>query len=69
MGCHGMDAKGMQAIGAPKLAGQSDWYLLSQLKKLKDGTRGSLMMKPIASGLDESAMRNIAAYLSSLSGK
>jgi cytochrome c553 len=65
-GCHGADAKGMQAMGAPALAGQSDWYLFSQLKNTKTGLRSIPMMQGFVAGLDETAMRNIAAYLHSL---
>lgn len=76
MGCHGAEAKGTQAMGAPALAGQSDWYLLTQLKNFKSGIRGTnptdaggAMMRPMAMGLDDAAMHNIAAYLGSLPAK
>jgi len=73
MACHGPDAKGTQAMGAAALAGQSDWYLFTQLKNFKSGIRGTdptdaggAMMRPMAMGLDEASMRDIAAYLGSL---
>jgi cytochrome c553 len=65
-GCHGADAKGMEAIGAPALAGQSDWYLLSKLEDVKSGVRSVPMMRGFTSALDETTMRNLAAYLHSL---
>lgn len=38
--CHGADAGGNEAMGAPALAGQNDWYLVTQLKNFKAGYRG-----------------------------
>lgn len=68
MGCHGPDAKGVQAIGGPGLAGQSDWYLLTQLKNFKAGIRPGPLMQPMVAAMDEDTMRNLAAYLGSLPG-
>jgi cytochrome c553 len=65
-GCHGAKAEGMQAMGAPALAGQSDWYLLTQLHNIKAGVRSVPMMMGFVAALDEASMRNIAAYLHSL---
>jgi cbb3-type cytochrome c oxidase subunit III len=65
-GCHGADAKGMQAMGAAALAGQSDWYLFTQLHNIKSGVRSVPMMQGFVAGLDEASMRNLAAYLHSL---
>src|SRR5262249_16135163 len=38
--CHGADGMGNQQTNGPKLAGQSDWYLLAQLIKFKGAVRG-----------------------------
>jgi cytochrome c oxidase subunit 2 len=73
--CHGPDAKGMQALSAPPLTQQADWYLLSQLKKFKTGMRGAhpqdvtgSQMRAMSSTLqDTTAMRNVVAYIKSLS--
>jgi cbb3-type cytochrome c oxidase subunit III len=65
-GCHGMQAQGMQAMKAPALAGQSDWYLFTQLQNIKAGIRSVPMMMGFVAALDEASMRNIAAYLHSL---
>ncbi|CAK0767340.1 C-type cytochrome [Gammaproteobacteria bacterium] len=75
--CHGADAKGNQQMGAPTLAGQDDWYLIAQLKNFKSGIRGSdsardplaASMRPMAATLDDQAMKDVAAYLRSLSRK
>jgi cytochrome c oxidase subunit II len=39
--CHGSTGQGIQAVNAPRLAGMSDWYLLTQLKNYKHGIRGA----------------------------
>jgi cbb3-type cytochrome c oxidase subunit III len=44
--CHGPAGKGNQALKAPPLAGQSDWYLLTQLKNFKTGRRAGPVWIP-----------------------
>lgn len=39
--CHGADGRGNQAMNAPRLAGMSDWYMVTQLKNYKQGIRGA----------------------------
>jgi cytochrome c553 len=39
--CHGNNAQGIEGMGGPALAGQSDWYLVVQLRKFKSGLRGT----------------------------
>lgn len=39
--CHGADGRGVQAMNAPRLAGMSDWYLVTQLRNFKAGVRGA----------------------------
>lgn len=60
-GCHGEDGNSMMP-GFPKLAGQHEGYLLKQLKAFKNGERIAPMMAPLAMGLDEKSMEEIAAY-------
>ena len=38
--CHGDRAQGLQTMAAPRLAGQSDWYLVAQLENFAAGKRG-----------------------------
>ena len=33
--CHGPDGRGNEALNAPPLVGQSDWYLLAQFQKFR----------------------------------
>lgn len=39
--CHGADASGVEALGAPRLAGQYPSYLRRQIQHFKDGVRGA----------------------------
>jgi cbb3-type cytochrome c oxidase subunit III len=73
--CHGRNGEGNEALGAPQLAGQNDWYLVTQLKNFKAGYRGShpddvrgRQMQPMAQMLqDEQAINNVVAYINTLS--
>ena len=61
-------------VKAPPLNHASDWYLLAQLKKFKDGIRGSsgmdiegAQMMPMANTLkDEQAMKDVVAHIATL---
>jgi len=72
--CHGPNGEGMQALNAPRLAGQEAWYVVRQLQNFKSGVRGTnpadtfgLQMAPMAQILpDEAAIEDVAAYVQSL---
>lgn len=71
--CHGAQGEGNQALNGPKLAGQQAWYIERQLKYFKSGVRGGegdtngQAMAPMAQILaDDTAIRNMAAYIASL---
>lgn len=72
--CHGAQGQGNEAMKAPPIAGQADWYLLTQLKKFKAGVRGANAldasggtMRPMAMLLaDEQAMKNVVAHISTM---
>ena len=72
--CHGSQGEGVVALNSPKLSGQETWYLETQLRNFKNGVRGAheddvygQQMAPMAAVLaDEAAIRNIAAYISTL---
>ena len=38
--CHGQQGQGIRAVNAPRQAGMSDWYLVTQLKNFQQGIRG-----------------------------
>lgn len=72
--CHGAQAEGNEAMRAPALAGQNDFYLYNQLKNFKAGFRGydsrdqygsqmRMMAQMIA---DDEAIRDIVAYINTL---
>lgn len=70
--CHG--AAGNSTITQnPKLAGQHEAYIYKQLVDFKGDAKGSqrnnAVMSPIAKGLSDDDMKNIAAYLSAQAQK
>ena len=75
--CHGPAGQGVQATNGPPVANQSDWYLLSSLERFKSGVRGSApndpngaVMRGMANILvDEQAMKDVIAHMTSLAGK
>jgi cytochrome c553 len=69
-GCHGANGIGI-ADSFPNLAGQHADYIVKQLKAFKDGSRPDATMAPMAAGLSDSDMADVAAYFASLdrSGK
>lgn len=60
--CHGLDGAGGGAGAFPRLAGQSEAYLLDSLRAFALGGRQSGFMQPVAGALDENQMRKLAAY-------
>ena len=74
--CHGAAGEGVEALAAPRLSGQNDWYLLKQLADYRQGVRGGLaedrqgtIMRSASSLIeDEAAARDLVAYINSLDG-
>jgi cytochrome c553 len=72
--CHGAKAEGNRALEAPALAGQTDWYLVTQLEHFRSGTRGATaddapgtQMRAAANVLpDAAAIANVVAYINTL---
>jgi cytochrome c oxidase subunit 2 len=72
--CHGASGEGNPALNAPRIGGQAAWYVGRQLHHFRDGLRGAhegdtfgSQMRAFASMLpDDTAIRNIAAYVESL---
>jgi cytochrome c553 len=63
--CHG--AQGVSGNPTtPSLAGQDSQYLAAALHGYKDGARGDATMKGMAAALDDTAIKNLAAYYASL---
>jgi cytochrome c553 len=72
--CHQADAMGNEALGAPKLVGQWDWYMMAQLEKFHSGMRGAhpedttgAQMRAMSMTLeDTTAMHNVVSYIKTL---
>ncbi|WHZ11365.1 MAG: Cytochrome c4 [Burkholderiaceae bacterium] len=63
--CHGPGGVAVAPI-YPNLGGQKEEYLAAQLKAFRDGSRPNPIMQPMAKGLSDSEIANLAAYLASL---
>ncbi|NKB35107.1 MAG: c-type cytochrome [Pseudomonadales bacterium] len=72
--CHGADGQGNEALGAPALRGQNDWYLVTQLRNFKQGWRGSdaqdsygqQMMAMVQMLADDDTINNVVSYINTL---
>ena len=71
--CHGERAQGNQALNAPRLAGQNDWYLVGQLQNYRAGIRGAhgdiwgAQMRASTGVLaDHAAVVDVVAYINTL---
>ncbi len=60
--CHGEGGNGRDTSAFPRLAGQSEPYLLASLQAYARGERHSGIMQPVAAGLGEHEMRALAQY-------
>jgi cytochrome c553 len=59
--CHGMDGNSTDPQ-YPKLAGQNEQYIVSQLMRFKSGTRQNAIMQGMASTLAPQDMHDVGAY-------
>lgn len=66
--CHGAQGEGSASLGAPRLAGQNEQYLAHALAMFKDGTRANPIMQPIAGGLSDEDIPQLAGYFAALHG-
>lgn len=64
--CHGSDGDGRGSGAFPRLAGQSEAYLLASLQAFARGDRRSGVMQPVAAGLSARAMQEMAQYYAAL---
>ena len=62
--CHGVDGNSVNPVW-PKLAGQHEEYIVKQLMDFKSGARENAQMSPIAAGLSDEDIRDLAAYFNS----
>jgi cytochrome c553 len=72
--CHGENGMGNEALGAPPLVNQHDWYMVAQLRKFQSGMRGAnpddvfgAQMRAMSMTLADSvAMHDVVSYVKSL---
>jgi cytochrome c553 len=64
--CHGEEGLGRDRGAFPKLAGQTETYLLASLRAYAGGERQSGIMQPIAAGLDERTLQALARHYAEL---
>ena len=71
--CHGKQAQGRWAVNAPRIAGMSDWYMVTQLKNFKHGLRGKhpqditgRQMESMVISISEEKMNDLIAYINTL---
>lgn len=64
--CHQADGRGNEALGAPRLAGQTEFYLAKQLRDYASGSRQNDIMTPIAKALNDQQRDDAAAYYAHL---
>lgn len=67
-GCHGVPgyANAYPDYPVPKIAGQNEQYIINALNEYKSGDRGYPTMQAQAQSLSEQNIKDIAAYLSSI---
>jgi cytochrome c oxidase subunit 2 len=76
-GCHGSKGEGNAELRSPALAGQTDWYLVTQLERFRAGERGFMpedeqgtQMRAASSTLpDAAAVQDVVAYINTLTTK
>jgi len=72
--CHGVTGSGFEAGNVPPLAGMDDWYVATQIRKFKNGMRGTMpddafgpVMRAVAASLSAEDIEEVAAYVHALS--
>ncbi|MBJ3777584.1 c-type cytochrome [Acuticoccus mangrovi] len=59
--CHGFDGMGTNPE-VPNIGGESEIYLIKQLRAFRDGTREDRMMSLVAKNLSDGDIRDLADY-------
>lgn len=62
--CHGIDGNSVNPEW-PTIAGQHTSYLVRELKAFRDGARQNPLMSPMAAGLSDQDIEDLAAWFSS----
>lgn len=64
--CHGQKGEGVPAQQGPKVGGQYDWYIETQIKNFLSGKRQNPKMMPYIKGLSDKDIKDVSAYVSTL---
>ncbi len=64
--CHGTKGQGRPAMGAPKLAGQTQESLSKKLKAYRSGERSNPIMKSMTQSLSDEDISLLATWFSQL---
>ena len=67
--CHGKNGEGNLKEEAPRISGQFDWYIVSQVKNFLSGSRKNPKMMPYIKGLSDKDLNDLGAYISKLTTK
>ena len=75
--CHGPDGKGNAALGSPDLTIPNDWYMVTQLRNFRSGSRGSApgdiygaqMRASVQLLADDEAIIDVVSYINTLQDK
>ena len=65
--CHGLDGKSVMPE-YPNLAGQHASYMEKALRDYRDGRRTNMIMAPMAAGLTDQDIKDLAAWYSKQEG-
>ena len=66
IGCHGPAGVSPSPDIYPMLKGKNAAYVTKQLSAFRSGTRSNPLMTPMAAGLSDEDVANIAAYIETL---
>ena len=66
IGCHGPAGTSANPSLYPTLKGQDEAYVAEQLNAFRTGARSNPLMTPMSTGLSDTDVADIAAYIASL---
>lgn len=64
--CHGQKGEGVPSQEGPRLAGQFDWYIETQIKNFLSGNRKNPKMMPYIKSLSDKDIKDVSAYVMNL---
>ena len=64
--CHGQKGEGVPDQEGPRIGGQFDWYIETQIKNFLTGKRNNPKMMPYLKGLSDKDIKDVSAYVMNL---